>query len=124
MRFLGSQVPAALAIPLLLGACQQGVRSAAPSSQQVADAFVSRHPEINGLWEPAVAEQGAGLNYYRRINVEPSCLACHGTKASRPAFIKANYPDDKAFDLTVGELRGMYAVHLPEAQAAPAAAAG
>ena len=60
----------------------------------------------------------------RRINVEPSCLACHGTKASRPAFIKANYPDDKAFDFTVGDLRGMYAVHLPEVQAALAAAEG
>ncbi len=71
-----------------------------------------------------MAEQGAGLNYYRRINVEPSCLACHGTKASRPAFIKDNYPDDKAFDLAVGELSGMYAVYLPEFQAALAAAAG
>jgi len=91
--------------------------------RQVIDLF-SRHPEINGLWEPAVADQGAGLNYYRRINVEPSCLACHGTKTSRPGFIKANYPDDKAFDFTVGDLRGMYAVHLPEVEAALAAAAG
>ena len=90
--------------------------------RQVIDLF-TRHPDIKGLWEPAMAEQGAGLNYYRRINVEPSCLACHGTKASRPAFIKDNYPDDKAFNLAVGELRGMYAVHLPEVQAALAAAA-
>ena len=28
--------------------------------RQVIDLF-SRHPEINGLWEPAVAEQGVGL---------------------------------------------------------------
>jgi hypothetical protein len=91
--------------------------------RQVIDLF-SRHPEIKGLWEPAVAEQGAGLNYYRRINVEPSCLACHGTKASRPAFIKDNYPDDKAFNLAVGELRGMYAVHLPEVQEAIGQAKG
>jgi hypothetical protein len=91
--------------------------------RQVIDLF-TRHPDIKGLWEPAMAEQGAGLNYYRRINVEPSCLACHGTKASRPAFIKDNYPDDKAFNLAVGELRGMYAVHLPEVQAALATAAG
>ncbi|MCP9897154.1 DUF3365 domain-containing protein [Vulcanococcus limneticus] len=97
----------------------------APANTQEREVIdlLSRHPEINGLWEPAVAEQGAGLNYYRRINVEPSCLACHGTKASRPAFIKDNYPDDKAFDLTVGELRGMYAVYLPEVQVALAAAA-
>jgi hypothetical protein len=97
----------------------------APASAQereVIDLF-HRHPEINGLWEPATAEQGAGLNYYRRINVEPSCLACHGTKASRPAFIKDNYPNDKAFDFKVGDLRGMYAVHLPAVEAALAAAA-
>jgi uncharacterized protein (TIGR00725 family) len=50
--------------------------------------------------------------------------AAHAIKAGRPAFSKDNYPDDKAFDMTVGELRGMYAVHLPEVQAALAAAAG
>jgi hypothetical protein len=81
--------------------------------RQVIDLF-HRHPEIKGLWEPAMAEQGAGLNYYRRINVEPSCMACHGTKVSRPAFIKDNYPDDKAFAFKPGDLRGMYAVYLPE----------
>jgi hypothetical protein len=97
----------------------------APASAQereVIDLF-HRHPEINGLWEPATTEQGAGLNYSRRVIVEPSCLACHGTKASRPAFIKDNYPNDKAFDFKVGDLRGMYAVHLPAVEAALAAAA-
>lgn len=39
-------------------------------------------------------------------------MACHGTKTSRPAFVKQNYPDDKAFDFKVGDLRGMYAVDL------------
>ncbi len=56
--------------------------------------------------------------------MEPSCLACHGSKASRPTFVKENYSDDKAFDFKVGDLRGMYAVYLPEVQAALAAAAG
>lgn len=88
--------------------------------RQVIDLF-NRHPEINGLWEPARNEQGAGLNYYRRINVEPSCLACHGSKTSRPAFVKENYPDDKAFDFKSGDLRGMYAVYMPELSAALAA---
>jgi hypothetical protein len=88
--------------------------------RQVIDLF-NRHPEINGLWEPARNEQGAGLHYYRRINVEPSCLACHGSKASRPVFVKANYPDDKAFDFKLGDLRGMYAVYMPELSAALAA---
>ncbi|MDM7952982.1 MAG: DUF3365 domain-containing protein [Cyanobium sp. CZS 25K] len=85
--------------------------------REVIDLF-HRQPAITGLWQPASAEQGAGVNYYRRINVEPSCLACHGTKANRPAFVKDNYPDDKAFDFQVGDLRGMYAVFIPEVQQA------
>jgi hypothetical protein len=84
---------------------------------EVIDLFAT-HPEINGLWEPASSEQSAGVNYYRRIDVQPSCMACHGTKASRPAFVKDNYADDKAFDFKPGDLRGMYAVHLPELSAA------
>jgi hypothetical protein len=42
-----------------------------------------KHPEITGLWEPATAEQGAGVNDYRRIDVQASCLACHGSKGIR-----------------------------------------
>ncbi|MEA5414209.1 Tll0287-like domain-containing protein [Synechococcus sp. BA-132 BA5] len=98
----------------------------APASAQereVIDLF-HRQPEITGLWQPATAEQGAGVNYYGRINVEPSCLACHGTKASRPAFVKDKYPDDKAFDFQVGDLRGMYAVFIPEVQQALAETQG
>ena len=74
----------------------------------------AKHPEINGLWEPASAEQGVGVNYYRRIDVQASCLACHGNKENRPAFIRENYPNDRAFNLKVGDLRGMVAVFIPE----------
>ncbi len=94
---------------------------AGPQEKQVID-LLERHPEITGLWEPAGAGQSAGVTYYRPINVEPSCLACHGTKADRPAFVKDNYPDDKAFDFKVGDLRGMYAVFIPELQQALAEA--
>jgi hypothetical protein len=87
---------------------------------EVIDLF-AKHPEINGLWEPASAEQGAGVNYYRRIDVQPSCLACHGNRDSRPAFVKDKYPQDKAFNFKPGDLRGMYAVYIPEVQAALAA---
>lgn len=87
---------------------------------EVIDLF-TRHPEINGLWEPASSEQGAGVNYYRRIDVQPSCLACHGSKDSRPAFVKDKYLQDKAFNFKPGDLRGMYAVYIPEVQAALAA---
>ena len=83
----------------------------------VIDLF-ARHPEITGLWEPATAEQGAGVNYYRRIDVQASCLACHGSKDSRPAFVTEKYPADRAFNFKPGDLRGMYAVFIPEVQEA------
>ncbi|MCU0528830.1 MAG: DUF3365 domain-containing protein [Cyanobium sp. Prado107] len=92
----------------------------APAGAQdtgVIDLF-ARHPEITGLWEPASPDQGAGVNYYRRIDVQPSCLACHGSKDSRPAFVKERYADDRAFDFRPGDLRGMYAVFIPELQEA------
>jgi hypothetical protein len=91
----------------------------APAGAQetaVLDLF-SKHPEIHGLWEPATAEQGVGVNYYRRIDVQASCLACHGSKDSRPAFVREKYPADKAFNFKPGDLRGMYAVYIPEVQA-------
>jgi hypothetical protein len=93
---------------------------AGPQEAGVIDLF-TKHPEITGLWEPATAEQGAGVNYYRRIDVQASCLACHGSKDSRPAFVKDKYPNDKAFNFKPGDLRGMYAVYIPEVQAALAA---
>ena len=91
-----------------------------PQETEVID-LLTKHPEINGLWEPASSEQGAGVHYYRRIDVQPSCLACHGSRDSRPAFVKDKYPLDKAFNFKPGDLRGMYAVYIPEVQAALAA---
>lgn len=62
----------------------------------VIDLF-AKHPEITGLWEPATAEQGAGVNDYRRIDVQASCLACHAARA---------------FGFKPGDLRGMYAARI------------
>ena len=72
---------------------------------------------INVLSADVVVVCGAG-------GAGTTSQAAHAIKTGRPAFSKDNYPVDKAFDLTVGELFGMYAVHLPEVQAALAAAAG
>jgi hypothetical protein len=80
--------------------------------------LLASHREITGLWEPATADQAAGVNVYRRIDVEPSCLACHGSRESRPAFVKQTYAEDKAFDFRPGDLRGMYAVFIPAVQQA------
>ena len=74
-------------------------------------------PELMGFWDSETIDGQQGTRYYRRINVESSCLACHGGKNARPQFIKDKYPQDLAFDFNVGDLRGMYSVFIPYLQA-------
>lgn len=85
---------------------------------QMALAKFEQDPELSGFWQRETLAGQAGTRYYRRINVEASCLACHGAKGDRPEFVKANYPQDLAYDFNVGDLRGMYAVFLPDVQQA------
>ncbi len=54
-----------------------------------------------------------GRGYYRYsapIYVEKACLACHGAKDKRPAFIVKKYPEDKAYGFKEGDLRGIISV--------------
>ncbi|MEA5505727.1 DUF3365 domain-containing protein [Halotia wernerae UHCC 0503] len=81
---------------------------------QMALAKFKQNPELIGFWEQEKLNSKDGIRYYRRINVEASCLACHGAENSRPQFVKDKYPQDLAFDFKVGDLRGMYAVFIPD----------
>lgn len=74
-------------------------------------------PELMGFWDSETINGQQGTRYYRRINVESSCLACHGGKNARPQFVKDKYPQDLAFDFNVGDLRGMYSVFIPYLEA-------
>ncbi|WP_263970515.1 DUF3365 domain-containing protein [Leptolyngbya sp. KIOST-1] len=85
---------------------------------RMALAQFEQNPERMGFWENAILEGQPGIRYYRRINVEASCLACHGQQNQRPQFVKDNYPQDLAFDFNVGDLRGMYAVFIPDVKEA------
>jgi len=75
---------------------------------------MQRDPALMGQWERTTLKGTTGLRYYRRVTVEPSCLACHGAKAARPDFVVKGYPKDKAFGFAVGDLRGLYSVFLPD----------
>lgn len=92
----------------------------APDNLQsrIALARFEQNPEMVGFWERETMNGQDGTRYYRRINVEASCLACHGQKNSRPQFVQENYPQDLAYDFQVGDLRGMYAVFIPDVKAA------
>jgi hypothetical protein len=77
---------------------------------KMALAKFEQNPELIGFWE----QDTDGVHYYRRINVEATCLACHGGKNSRPKFVQDKYPQDLAYDFQVGDLRGMYSVLIPD----------
>jgi hypothetical protein len=87
-------------------------------AEQIALAKFNNNPELIGFWQEDSVNGEKGLHYFRRINVEKSCLACHGMKNNRPEFIKNKYPQDLAFDFKEGDLRGMYSVFIPELQKA------
>jgi hypothetical protein len=92
----------------------------ATPAESMALAKFEQDPDLNGFWQRD--DDQDGTHYYRRINVEASCLACHGRKGDRPQFVKDKYRQDLAYDFTVGDLRGMYAVFLPDVQQALKAA--
>lgn len=61
---------------------------------------------LMGYW----LESGDERHYFRRITVRKDCLACHGSKSSRPEFVTKKYPNDKAYGFQQGDLRGLYHV--------------
>jgi len=73
-----------------------------------------QNPERTKTWVRTVRNGTQGWRYFRRITVQPSCLACHGAKERRPDFVKAEYPDDRAYGFDAGDLRGLYAVFVPD----------
>jgi hypothetical protein len=81
---------------------------------QMALAKFNQEPELIGFWDRETLDKQLGTRYYRRMDVEASCLACHGLKDRRPQFVKDGYPQDLAYDFNVGDLRGMYAVFIPD----------
>ena len=54
------------------------------------------------------------LRYMKPIIIEKKCLVCHGNKKTIPKnvskFLKIKYPNDKATNYSVGELRGVISI--------------
>lgn len=84
------------------------------ANAEIALAKFDQEPNLVGFWDRETVNEQSGTRYYRRIDVESSCLVCHGVKERRPQFVKDAYPQDLAYDFNVGDLRGMYAVFIPD----------
>lgn len=57
--------------------------------------------------------------FYKRIDLAPQCLSCHGEPGNDIAdndyaLIKEKYPDDKAVNFKPGDLRGMWKITFPD----------
>jgi hypothetical protein len=85
-------------------------------AQELHEQFASS-PERTDTWIRTVRDNTEGWRYARRIPVQSSCLACHGAKENRPAFVKNGYPDDRAYGFEEGDLRGLYSVFVPASKA-------
>lgn len=86
---------------------------------EFATRFLTRHPQALSTWIRTERAGQPGTRYLRRITVERSCLACHGEAAARPAFVTREYPGDRAFGFREGDLRGVYAIFIPDSASAP-----
>lgn len=84
------------------------------SAAAVVHTRFAENDDLTRLWTRTERNGTTGWRYYRRIVVEPSCMACHGAQEDRPAFIRQNYPDDRAYGFSPGDLRGLYAVFVPD----------
>lgn len=69
--------------------------------------------KLSEVWDDVTADGNGFRRYTRPIYVEEACLACHGKKEARPAFIVEKYPNDKAYDYKKGNLRGVISVTIP-----------
>ncbi|NOX86909.1 MAG: DUF3365 domain-containing protein, partial [Chlorobi bacterium] len=77
--------------------------------------------QLSKKWYPAMItwnEKGEPV-YYNPIIVDALCLKCHGIpeKDIKPEVaekIAELYPDDKATNFKVGQLRGMWSITFPE----------
>lgn len=74
----------------------------------------AQSPDLTETWIRTVRNGREGWRYARRITVQSSCLACHGPKEQRPDFVKADYPEDRAYGFETGDLRGIYSVFVPD----------
>jgi hypothetical protein len=69
---------------------------------------------VKGMWVRTSMDGRPGTRYFRSIMVREACMPCHGTRDSRPDFIKDAYVLDRAYNYELGDLRGVFSVFVPD----------
>nr|WP_279354664.1 DUF3365 domain-containing protein [Salinibacter sp.] len=103
------------------GRCSSSPRSIeipprGPTRRRTASTRSLSHPPCSPGGGPAPPPHSGheGWRYAHRITVQPSCLACHAPKDERPAFVKKDHPEDRAYGFDDGDLQGVHAVFVPD----------
>ncbi len=67
--------------------------------------------------KPLVVKVGDKVRVYKPLVIEPVCLKCHGNinniNPKIKEIISKKYPDDKAINYKVGDLRGVIVAEMP-----------
>lgn len=87
-------------------------KNAATAEEETLLAKFDKDRKLKQQWDEVKVEGKEYLRYSRPIFIEEACLVCHGAKDKRPQAILKLYPEDKAYDFEVGDLRGMVQVSI------------
>ena len=79
--------------------------------------LLNRQKKLEKEYVEGVTEEGRQyLRYMRPLLIVPLCLTCHGPKENIPQEVKAilseKYPDDRATDFLVGDVRGAISARI------------
>lgn len=92
---------------------RNSVNAATPAEIKILGEF-DKNRDMKDKWDVFETDSKRYRRYMKPIFAEETCLACHGPKEKRPQFIIEKYPDDRAYDFKVGDLRGMVEVMVQE----------
>jgi hypothetical protein len=79
-------------------------------------AAAGEKPETLEHGEIVDEPQGPAFRYMKALPVQPLCLSCHGAESVTDgvkAKLAADYPHDRAFGYTLGQIRGAVTIKQP-----------
>jgi uncharacterized protein DUF3365 len=84
--------------------------------QEILGFFADTLKKLEFFDEWTDPENKTGYTYYQPSNMGKFCLMCHGDSKAIDEKVSLalqdKYPEDKAINYTVGDLRGMFVVHI------------
>jgi len=66
------------------------------------------------FWTVTMVQGRSYSRLIRPVFAKKTCLACHGAREKRPAFITRRYPNDKSFAFKEGEIMGLISIYMPD----------